>query len=149
MSLTPKQARYAQLVADGLDYHTAAMDAGCKTTDAARKFVADMAKRPNVQAHIEKLRTVKAQPIDREATTEQIHKSPLEYLKAVFNDTSGIYTPKEKITAAVALLPYTEARVAPVGKKEDAIENARENSESSPYATMSHQVDMFVGGLKN
>ena len=142
MSLTPKQARYAQLVASGLDYHTAAIDAGCKTHDAARKFVADMAKRPNVQAHIEKLKTVQAPAVNREPSAEQ-HETPLEYLKSVFNDASGTYTPKEKISAAIALLPYTEAKVAPIGKKEGESDIAAERSKSGRFATLSNQGDML------
>ena len=129
MSLTPKQARYAQLVASGLDYHTAAIDA-------------DMAKRPNVQAHIEKLKTVQTASANREPSAEQ-HETPLEYLKSVFNDSSGVYTPKEKISAAIALLPYTEAKVAPIGKKEGESDIAAERSKSGRFATLSNQGDML------
>ncbi|UYZ74759.1 hypothetical protein LP093_08240 [Moraxella bovis] len=58
MAITAKQERYARLVASGMDLHTAALEAGCKNHEAARKFVADMAKRENVQAFIHQVRTV-------------------------------------------------------------------------------------------
>lgn len=168
MALTQKQAAYARLVASGMDFHTAALEAGCKNHEAARKFVKDMARRENVQAHIKKLQTVNAElsrPTANTASdisypsaqTEQAHahpapsvfESPLEFLTSVFNNVDGLYTPKERINAAIALLPYTEQKLAQTGKKEDAADNARAKSESGRFATFSNQLEMPIGGLKN
>ncbi|UZA15586.1 hypothetical protein LP109_07870 [Moraxella bovis] len=172
MAITAKQERYARLVASGMDLHTAALEAGCKNHEAARKFVADMAKRENVQAFINQVRTVDAgltTSTDSTATTDigypnapaaptetaqprqapTAKQSPLEFLTSVFNNVDGLYTPKERINAAIALLPYTEQKLAQTGKKEDAIDVARQKSENSPYATLSRQMEMQYSGLKN
>lgn len=171
MAITAKQERYARLVASGKDLHTAALEAGCKNHEAARKFVADMAKRENVQAFINQVRTVNTElttQIDNATTditspnapaaaneTDRVRQapttpqSPLEFLTSVFNNVDGLYTPKERINAAIALLPYTEQKLAQTGKKEDAIDVARQKSENSPYATLSRQMEMQYSGLKN
>lgn len=171
MAITAKQERYARLVASGIDLHTAALEAGCKNHEAARKFVADMAKRENVQAFINQVRTVDAElttptatattdisyptapatPIEpaqaRQAPTAK--QSPLEFLTSVFNNAEGLYTPKERINAAIALLPYTEQKLAQTGKKEDALDNAKIKSESGRFATLSNQSDMFASEMMN
>lgn len=173
MAITTKQERYARLVASGMDLHTAALEAGCKNHEAARKFVVDMAKRENVQAFINQVRTVNTELItptdDATATTDITYpnapattiktaqmqqvptakQSPLEFLTAVFNNAEGLYTPKERINAAIALLPYTEQKLAQTGKKEDAIDMAREKSESGRFSTFSNQTDMFVSEFKS
>lgn len=171
MAITAKQERYARLVASGMDLHTAALEAGCKNHEAARKFVADMAKRKNVQAFINQVRTVNtelttqtdntttditypnalatASETDRVRQAPTTPQSPLEFLTSVFNNADGLYTPKERINAAIALLPYTEQKLAQTGKKEDAIDTAREKSESGRFSTMSNQLEMPMGGLKN
>lgn len=158
MALTKKQAEYARLVASGMDLHSAALQAGCKNHEAARKYVADMAKRKNVQAFIDDIRTAKAPLSPSDATAEHyeiktsqatqqpcasVYETPLEYLKSVFNDRSGFYSPKEKISAAIALLPYTEQKMAQVGKKESELDNAKAKTESGRFSTLSHQTDMF------
>lgn len=48
----------------------------------------------------------------------------------MFNNADGLYTPKERINAAIALLPYTEQKLAQTGKKEDALDNAKNKSEN-------------------
>ncbi len=171
MAITAKQERYARLVASGIDLHTAALEAGCKNHEAARKFVADMAKRENVQAFINQVRTVNTElttQIDNATTditspnapvatneTDRVRQapttpqSPLEFLTSVFNNVDGLYTPKERINAAIALLPYTEQKLAQTGKKEDAIDMAREKSESGRFSTFSNQTDMFVSEFKS
>ncbi|NSM11361.1 hypothetical protein G5C01_08380 [Moraxella bovoculi] len=171
MAITAKQERYARLVASGMDLHTAALEAGCKNHEAARKFVADMAKRENVQAFIHQVQTVNIELTTKtdNATTDITYpnapttptetaqtrqapttpQSPLEFLTSVFNNAEGLYTPKERINAAIALLPYTEQKLAQTGKKEDAIDTAREKSESGRFSTLSNQLEMPMGELKN
>lgn len=157
MAITQKQERYARLVASGMDLHTAALEAGCKNHEAARKFVADMAKRENVQAFINELKTTHAGlqqgQTDKQETSSETeakavkYETPLEFLTSVFNNIGGLYTPKERITAAVALLPYTESKVAPIGKKEGEVNNAQEKSRNGRFATLSHQTDMFASEI--
>lgn len=171
MALTEKQERYARLVASGVEAHKAALEAGCKNHESARKFVADMFKRENVQAFIKQLQLVNAglaspntsnvgyadvscpnpqvspSEQDNERQTAGAFQSPLEFLTSVFNNVGGLYTPKDRITAAVALLPYTEQKIAPTGKKEDAVNNAEEKSKSGKYATLSNQADMFASEI--
>lgn len=171
MAITAKQERYARLVASGMDLHTAALEAGCKNHEAARKFVADMAKRENVQAFIHQVRTVNTElttqidnattditPPNAPATASEtaqprqaptFKQSPLEFLTAVFNNVEGLYTPKERINAAIALLPYTEQKLAQTGKKEDAMDNAKAKSENGRFATLSNQADMFASETMN
>lgn len=155
MALTAKQERYARLVASGTDLHTAAIEAGCKNHESARKFVADMAKRENVQAFINQLKLANSGLQQAQAgtladgTKPAKYETPLEFLTSVFNNVDGLYTPKERINAAIALLPYTEQKLAPTGKKEDAIDTARTKSESGRFATLSNQTDMFINELKN
>ncbi len=173
MAITAKQERYARLVASGMDLHTAALEAGCKNHEAARKFVADMAKRENVQAFINQVRTVNTElttPTDNTTATTDItypnapattiktaqmrqaptaKQSPLEFLTAVFNNAEGLYTPKERINAAIALLPYTEQKLAQTGKKEDVMDNARAKAENGRFSTFSNQTDMFVSEFKS
>lgn len=155
MAITQKQERYARLVASGMDLHTAALEAGCKNHEAARKFVADMAKRKNVQAFINELKTANAglqqgqtnKKTMPNETTAVKYETPLEFLTSVFNNVNGLYTPKERIGAAIALLPYTESKVAPTGKKEGEVNNAQEKSRNGRFATLSHQTDMFASEL--
>lgn len=154
MALTAKQERYARLVASGKDLHTAALEAGCKNHESARKFVADMAKRENVQAFIDQLKTANAgleQGQGTQATPSEPkavkYETPLEFLTSVFNNVDGLYTPKERIGAAIALLPYTEQKLAQTGKKEDEVNNAEEKSKNGRFATLSNQADMFASDL--
>lgn len=155
MALTTKQERYARLVASGKDLHTSALEAGCKNHESARKFVADMAKRENVQAFINELKTAN-QGLQQGQTEKQAkqnetkvvkYETPLEFLTSVFNNVDGLYTPKERIGAAIALLPYTEQKIAPTGKKEDEVNNAEEKSKNGRFATLSNQADMFSSDL--
>lgn len=155
MALTAKQERYARLVTSGKDLHASALEAGCKNHESARKFVADMAKRDNVQAFINELKTantglnqVQADEQTTPSETKVVkYETPLEFLTSVFNNVDGLYTPKERIGAAIALLPYTEQKLAQTGKKEDAVENAKSKSESGRFATLSHQADMFASEM--
>lgn len=166
MALTAKQERYARFVAGGEDLHSSALKAGCKNYESARKFVSDMAKRENVQAFIKQLQAVNqglseqdtpntANP-DQTADTptpchakEVQYESPLDFLVAVFNNSDALYTPKERISAAIALLPYTEQKLAQTGKKEDAIDTAKTKSENGRFATLSNQTDMFISDIKS
>lgn len=155
MAITAKQERYARLVASGTDLHTAAIQAGCKNHESARKFVADMAKRDNVQAFINELKAANHGLQDDQANKkaasseakEAEYETPLAFLTSVFNNANGIYTPKERINAAIALLPYTEQKLAQTGKKEDAADNAKHKSENGRFATLSNQTDMFASEL--
>lgn len=153
MAITQKQERYARAVASGMGLQEAALEAGCKNQESARKFVADMAKRENVQAFINELRTANAGlvQVDEQETPSETkavkYETPLEFLTSVFNNADGLYTPKERIGAAIALLPYTEQKLAQTGKKEGAVENAKTKSESGRFATLSHQADMFASEL--
>lgn len=160
MTITQKQKAYAKHVASGMDFHTAALKAGCKNHESARKFVADMAKRENVQAHIAELQKVQNglgqnnqnsqdEPTATVPDAPQTPKyeTPSEFLTAVFNNADGLYTPKERINAAIALLPYTEHKLAQTGKKEDELDNAKNKSENGRFATLSNQSDMFGSEL--
>lgn len=163
MTITQKQKAYAKHVASGMDFHTAALKAGCKNHESARKFVADMAKRENVQAHIAELKKVQ-NALGQDSQNNQNsqdeltatvpdapntpkYETPSAFLTAVFNNADGLYTPKERINAAIALLPYTEHKLAQTGKKEDELDNAKNKSENGRFATLSNQSDMFGSEL--
>lgn len=172
MAITQKQEAYAKNAASGMDFHTAALEAGCKNHESARKFVADMAKRENVQARIADLKKVqnalgqdsqnnqdnqnnqddKNNHDEPTATVPDApqapkYETPSAFLTAVFNNADGLYTPKERINAAIALLPYTEHKLAQTGKKEDELDNAKNKSENGRFATLSNQADMFGSEL--
>lgn len=156
MALTSKQSKYAHLVASGKDLHTAALEAGCKNHESARSFVRDMAKRENVQALITELKAVQSglsqdnqeNTSDTQPESADVkYETPLQFLTSVFNNVHGIYTPKERINAAIALLPYTVQKLAQTGKKEDAVNTAEEKSKGGRFATLSNQADMFASEL--
>lgn len=153
MALTTKQEAYARSVAAGDDLHKAALKAGCKNHEAARKFVADMATRENVQAFIHELKQAQTGLLsakvrdDASGNDALKYETPLQFLTAVFNNTDGLYTPKERINAAIALLPYTEQKLAQTGKKQDEADVAKQQSEQGRFATLSHQPDMFFSEL--
>lgn len=92
---------------------------------------------------------VRSQPTNTVPNAPQTPKyeTPLEFLTAVFNNVDMLYSPKERISAAIALLPYTEQKLAQTGKKEDALDNARNKSENGRFATLSNQADMFGSEL--
>lgn|GEM_PF-1687173 len=92
---------------------------------------------------------VRSQPTNTvpDAPNTPKYETPLEFLTAVFNNANGLYTPKERINAAIALLPYTEQKLAQTGKKEDALDNAKNKSENGRFATLSNQADMFGSEL--
>ncbi|ELA08747.1 hypothetical protein MOMA_09316 [Moraxella macacae 0408225] len=156
MAFTARQERYARLVASGKDFHTSALEAGCKNHESARKFVSDMNKRKNVQAFIAELRAVQSgldqanqgdKPTATPKSANAKYETPLEFLTAVFNNADDLYTPKERISAAIALLPYTEQKLAQTGKKEDILDNAYHKSRSGRFATLSNQADIFESRL--
>ncbi|OAU97559.1 hypothetical protein [Moraxella catarrhalis] len=161
MAITQKQKAYAKHVANGMDFHTAALKAGCKNHESARKFVADMAKRENVQACIAELQKVQNglgqnnqnsqdEPTATvpDAPNTPKYETPSEFLTAVFNNADGLYTPKERINAAIALLPYTEHKLAQTGKKEDELDKAQNLAVSSRFATASYQADMWEHDIR-
>ena len=48
-----------------------------------------------------------------------------------------------RISAAAIVIPFEEAKVAPVGKKEGAIDDAKDKTTSGKFATFSNQQDFF------
>lgn len=56
---------------------------------------------------------VRSQPTNTvHAPNTQKYETPLEFLTAVFNNVDMLYSPKDRISAAIALLPYTEQKLA-------------------------------------
>lgn len=129
--------------------HSHTQDTHTNSTDNKIKGLKPTEKRYSLSAGEGLSIDVRSQPTNTVPNAPQTPKyeTPLEFLTAVFNNADGLYTPKERINAAIALLPYTEQKLAQTGKKEDALDNARNKSENGRFATLSNQADMFGSEL--
>lgn len=147
-----RQELYCQYVADGMSEADAVRKAGYSVKGSSVTIqVARLAENKAVQKRIIEL---KATRLVREAGDEAMEGLPddcnpellktmssIEFLRAVYRN------PENKIgirlSAAATVLPYEEAKVAPKGKKEDAVDNAKQAASTGKFATFSNQQDFF------
>lgn len=141
---------YCKMMAQGLPFMDALKAAGYKTDkiESAKRQQRNLEKDTAIQHRIKELKQYYQNNPERlspEAVATQKQQMTAEqYLTAVLNDPEQ--EPKMRMEAAKALLPYQESKMAQKGKKEDALDTAKNKSETGRFATLSHQTDMFEGG---
>lgn len=156
MSLTPKQEQFAQLVAGGIDELDAIKQVGYKASSATKQAYR-MAQNMAVQNRIAELKAIRAiANLDSKPTKPKKDNDPirpnhdtavqekigaLDFLKGVYSDPK--HDMKTRISAALAVLPYEEAKVAQTGKKESKKETATNLSKTGKFGTFSAQSELF------
>lgn len=148
-----RQELYCQYVADGMSEPDAVRKAGYSVKGSSVTIqVQRLAENKAVQKRIVEL---KATRLVREADGEPIEDLPddcnpellktmssIEFLRAVYRNPANKMG--ERLNAAATVVPYEEAKVAPKGKKEDAIDSAKEATITGKFATFSNQQDFFA-----
>lgn len=143
---------YCRCIALGMTPAQALSEAGYKTDkpDSVRRQHDNLQKRAPIQNRIKELKQYfddnphLAKPItepDDAKPAVQKQLSAKEYLLQTLNDVGQ--EPKLRLQAAMALLPYEEAKIAPKGKKEDAKDVAKTATTTGKFATMDYQADFF------
>lgn len=148
--MTPKQEAYCHAVADGLEPIEAVKKVGYNPEHATRQ-VHRMDNNTEVQTRIAELKAIKhIQAKQQQGKNVSVDKLPtnvartvnaLDFLSNTYNDAA--MPMKVRVQAAVAALPYEEAKIAPKGKKEGVIEGAKGATKSGKFATLSNQTDLF------
>ena len=142
---------YCRCIALGMTPAQALTEAGYKTDkpDSVRRQHDILQKRASIQTRIKELKQHfednphLAKPItepDDAKPSVQKQLSAKEYLLQTLNDAGQ--EPKLRLQAAMALLPYEEAKIAPQGKKEGVKAVAKTATTSGKFATMDHQADL-------
>ena len=153
--MTPKQEAYSHAVADGLDPIEAAKSVGYNPQYITRQ-VYRLENNAEVQKRIAELKAVKhIQQKQREGKPVSTDNLPpivakkvkaLDFLCTTYNDASQPM--KVRVQAAVAALPYEEAKVAAIGKKEQSKDDAKKATTSGRFATLSNQPDLYQSSTK-
>lgn len=148
--MTPKQEAYCHAVADGLEPIDAVKKVGYNPAHATRQ-VHRMDNNSEVQTRIAELKAIKhIQAKQKQGKDVSVDKLPtnvartvnaLDFLSNTYNDIAQPM--KVRVQAAVAALPYEEAKIAPKGKKDGAIDNAKKATSTGKFATLSNQTDIF------
>lgn len=148
--MTPKQEAYCHAVADGLEPIDAVKKVGYNPQHATRQAyrlennsevqtrIAELKAVKHIQAKQREGRPVKADNLPKAVTTRV---KALDFLNDTYNDPSQPM--KVRVQAAVAALPYEEAKVAAIGKKEAVKDNAKKQTSTGKFATLSNQPDML------
>lgn len=142
---------YCRCIALGMTPAQALTEAGYKTDkpDSVRRQHDILQKRADIQTRIKELKQYfddnpdLAKPVTEPDTDKPVVQQELNargYLTQVLNDIGQ--PPKLRLQAAVALLPYEEAKIAQTGKKEEAKNVAKTATTSGKFATMDHQADL-------
>ncbi|MFB6347849.1 hypothetical protein ACFBZI_07575 [Moraxella sp. ZJ142] len=154
MSLTPNQEKFAQLVAAGVDELDAIKQVGYKASSASKQAYR-MAKHAGVQNRIAELKAYRLMQ-DHTYQSKQQQNDPLRpdqtdavvskhrallFLNEVYSNPR--YKMSERLKAAIAALPYEEAKIAAVGKKETAESAAVSATTGGKYSSLQHQADFF------
>lgn len=152
-----RQEAYCQYVADGMSEADAVRKAGYSVKGSSVTIqVARLANNKAVQKRIVELKAAK---LVREAGSEPVKGLPddsnpdllktmssIEFLRAVYRNPENKIG--NRISAAAIVIPFEEAKVAPKGKKEDAIDSAKEATTSGKFATFSNQQDFFSTSIQ-
>ena len=147
--MTPKQERFCQARARGVPVYQAMEEAGYKSTSEsnAKRQLANLEKDEKIHDRIKELKAASLIKELDDKRQEKISEAPaptkskkmgaLDFLSQTYNDP--LQDIKIRINAAVAALPYEEMKPAPMGKKEGAIEGAKQATTSGKFATFSKQ----------
>lgn len=142
-----RQELYCQYVADGMNEQEAIEKAGYSTKgNAVAIQLSRLQNNPAVQKRITELKAVShnAENIDLpdDCNPEVLKNlSAIDFLRAVYRNPANKIG--NRILAAKTLLPYEEAKLAPKGKKEDAVDMAKQATMHGKFATFSRQTDIF------
>lgn len=147
-----RQELYCQYVADGMSEADAVRKAGYSVKGSSVTIqVARLANNQAVQKRIIEIKAAKlVQQSDGEPITDlpddcnpELLKtmSAIEFLRATFRNPANKMA--LRLSAAATVLPYEEAKIAPKGKKEDAVDNAKQAASTGKFATFSNQQDFF------
>lgn len=149
--MTPKQEAYCHAVADGLEPIDAVKKVGYNPAHATRQ-VYRLDNNSEVQLRIAELMAIKhiqskqrqGKPVSTDKLSAPVARTvnALDFLCTTYNDAGQPM--KVRVQAAVAALPYEEAKIAPKGKKEGAMDNAKKATTTGRFATLSNQSDMFA-----
>lgn len=148
-----RQEAYCQYVADGMGEADAVRKAGYSVKGSSVTIqVARLQENKAVQKRIIELQATK---LVRESNSEALNELPedcnpellktmsaIEFLRATYRNPANKMA--IRLSAAATVIPYEEAKVAPKGKKEDAIDSAKEATTSGKFATFSNQQDIFA-----
>lgn len=141
-----RQELYCQYVADGMDEREAIEKAGYSTKGNGISIqLSRLQNNPAVQKRITELKAVShnAENIDLpdDCNPEVLKNlSAIDFLRAVYRNPANKLG--NRISAASIVLPYEEAKLAPKGKKEGAVDNAKQGTLRGRFATFSNQ-DIF------
>lgn len=153
--MTPKQEAYCQAVASGLSPADAAAKAGYGITNIGKQ-IGRLNTNPEVQKRISILMAAKGIPHNvvvaiSKDTQEKIeaeakqNKTALEFLRDTYNNPNNDI--KVRVQAALGALPYEEAKIAPKGKKEEQVDNAKTATKSGKFATLGYQTTLDGDGF--
>lgn len=147
-----RQEMYCQYVADGMSEQDAVRKAGYSVKGSSVTIqVTRLQNNPTVQKRIVELKAAKlvsesdGQPIDdlpddcNPALLKTI--TAIDFLRAVYRNPANKIG--NRISAAAIVIPFEEAKVAPKGKKEGAIDDAIEATTTGKFATFSNQQDLL------
>ncbi len=155
MSNKQRQELFCQYVADGMAETDAVRKAGYSTKGSSVTIqVTRLQNNPAVQKRIVELKAARlVSESDGEPITDlpddcnpQLLKTmtSIEFLRAVYRNPANKIG--NRISAAAIVIPFEEAKVAPVGKKEGAIDGAKEKTTSGKFSTFSNQQGLFESG---
>lgn len=144
---------YCRCIALGMTPAQALTEAGYKTDkmDSVRRQHDNLQKRPAIQNRIKELKEYfKDNPHLAKPVTQPDDQQPVvvkelkarEYLTQVLSDVGQ--DPKIRMQAAIALLPYEDAKIAPKGKKEDAKDTAKAATTTGKFATLDYQPEFLM-----
>ncbi|MFB2539482.1 MULTISPECIES: hypothetical protein [unclassified Acinetobacter] len=146
MSLTSKQEAYCQAVADGLKELDALKQVGYNPQSAGKQLYR-LQDNQAVQDRIAELKAINlinasdAASGDAKVDAKITEKlSAMDFLRDTINNPQQ--SMKVRIAAAIAVLPYEKSKLAPKGKKEDAVDTAKQATKSGRFSTFSNQ-DFF------
>lgn len=124
-----------KLVARGVDFIDAMTESGYNTEnpESAERQRRNLMKDEHIQRRIAELKEYYQETgkDKQHAPTANAKLSARAYLEQVLN--SPEYEPKLRLQAAISLLPYDEAKIAPQGKKDNAIDTAKKIQKESRF----------------
>ena len=144
MAMTDKKKAFADSLLSGaaknISNREAAIEAGYSEATASQ-MGSKLAKDKDVlrymaQQKLNNSQAIKAEVKERPKVTGD-KSDPKDILLDLLNDAD----PTIALKAAVALMPYMYARIAPAGKKEGEKQSAIEATKTGRFATLSQQSD--------
>ncbi len=157
MSITDRQEKYCQGVADGLDPLDAMAKAGykAKNKENSKAVLRRLQSRDDLNDRIAELQAIKRvrQSDEERAKAQPLPPRSQKKLKAMDFLSEQLNDPRNpmklRVQCAMAILPYEQPKPASVGKKEQTEINAKSATISSRFATLDNQRDIFLINSKS